>query len=298
MYRVNVSLYAAALTVFISRRKTRVLQNTLLRSHAWWGQNSQLEAQKGQASPPANPGGVSPSHPDSAKTDSSPQDASYPIMQGRNSATDHRFTFHASRFTAPGRDARAKPAVFFSILLISWLWWGPHALSAKGHSGSPGIPPEKAAAYIYAVIKADRTLYTTDIVDRLQAKGVTSASEHWEQENALMLPAQFLQHSGKLAAENGSGIRYRLIGLWPIYRRNAPASDLERNALESLRQNPDLPVTGIVTSGRKQYFQAIYPDLAVSQACIDCHNGHLLSPKRDFKLNDVMGGIAITLPLE
>jgi hypothetical protein len=53
-----------------------------------------------------------------------------------------------------------------------------------------------------------------------------------------------------------------------------------------------------VNSGRKQYFQAIYPDLAVSQACIDCHNGHRLSPKRDFKLNDVMGGIAITIPLE
>ena len=251
----------------------------------------------GQAFPPADPGGVSPSRPDSAKTDSSPQDAPYP-MQGRNSATDHRFTFHASRFTVPGRGARATPAAFFSNLLISWLWLGPHALSAKGQSGSPGIPPEKAAAYIYAVIKADRTLYTTDIVNQLQAKGVTPASEHWEQENALMLPAQFLQHSGKLATENGSGMRYRLIGLWPIYRRNAPASDLERNALESLRKNPDLPVTGIVTSGRKQYFQAIYPDLGVSQACLDCHNGHLLSPKRDFKLNDVMGGIAITLPLE
>jgi len=77
-----------------------------------------------------------------------------------------------------------------------------------------------------------------------------------------------------------------------------PASDLERNALESLRKNPEVPVTGIVTSGRKQYFQAIYPDLAVSPACVDCHNGHLLSPKRDFKLNDVMGGIAITIPLE
>jgi hypothetical protein len=75
-------------------------------------------------------------------------------------------------------------------------------------------------------------------------------------------------------------------------------SDLERNALESLRKNPGVPVTGIVTSGRKQYFQAIYPDLAVSSACVDCHNGHLLSPKRDFKLNDVMGGIAITIPLE
>jgi len=188
-------------------------------------------------------------------------------------------------------------AVALSVL-ICWLWSGSSVLSAKERSGSSGIPPEKAAAYVYAVIKADRTLYTTEIVNRLQAKGVTTASEHWELENALMLPAQFLQHSGKLAAEDGSGIRYRLIGLWPIYQRNAPASDLERNALESLRKSPDLPVTGIVNSGRKQYFQAIYSDLAVSQACIDCHNGHPLSPKRDFKLNDVMGGVAITIPLE
>jgi Protein of unknown function (DUF3365) len=183
-------------------------------------------------------------------------------------------------------------------VLVSGLWWGPAAFSAKERPGSPGIPPEKATAYIYAVIKADRTLYTTEIVNRLQEKGVTTASEHWEQENALMLPAQFLQHAGKLVAENESGVRYRLIGLWPIYQRNTPASELERNALESLRKNPDQPVTGIVTIGRKQYFQAIYPDLAVSTACIDCHNGHLLSPKRNFKLNDLMGGIAITIPLE
>ena len=182
-------------------------------------------------------------------------------------------------------------------VLIAGLW-GPSAFSAKERPGSPGIPVEKVAAYLYAVIKADRTVYTTEIVNRLQEKGVTTASEHWEQENALMLPAQFLQHAGKLAAESGSGIRYRLIGLWPIYRRNAPASDLERSALEALRKNPDQPVTGIVTSGRKQFFQAIYPDVAVSPACINCHNSHRLSTKRDFKLNDVMGGIAITIPLE
>lgn len=184
------------------------------------------------------------------------------------------------------------------LVLMCWLWWAPPAPSAKDRPGSAGIPPEKVAAYVYAVIKADRTVYTTEIVNRLQEKGVTIASEHWEQENTLMLPAQFLHHSSKLAAESGSGIRYRLISLWPIYRRNAPASDLERNALESLRKNPDRPVTGIVTSGRKQYFQAIYPDLAISPACIACHNGHRLSPKRDFTLNDVMGGIAITIPLE
>ena len=56
-------------------------------------------------------------------------------------------------------------------------------------------------------------------------------------------------------------------------------------------------VTGTVVSGRKRYFQAIYADRAISKACVSCHNAHLRSPKRDFKLNDVMGGIVITLPL-
>ena len=54
----------------------------------------------------------------------------------------------------------------------------------------------------------------------------------------------------------------------------------------------------MVTSGKKQYFQAIYPDRAVSGACISCHNHHPLSPKRDFKADDVMGAIAITIPME
>ena len=43
------------------------------------------------------------------------QDAPYP-EQGRSSATDPRFTFHASRFTVPGSEARMPLAAFFSIL--------------------------------------------------------------------------------------------------------------------------------------------------------------------------------------
>ena len=55
---------------------------------------------------------------------------------------------------------------------------------------------------------------------------------------------------------------------------------------------------GEVTSNDKRYFQAIYPDRAVSRACVSCHNAHVESPKRDFKLNDVMGGLVIEVPLD
>ncbi len=185
------------------------------------------------------------------------------------------------------------------VVVATGLGGAAIALHAKDAGSLPaGIPPEKVADYVHAVIEADRTIYTTLIVNRMQEKGIVSAREHWEQDNALPLPAQFLQHSGKLVAEGGGGIRYRLISLWPIYQRNAPATALERKALEIVSAQPGRPFTGIVTSGRKRYFQAVYADRAVSKACVSCHNSHPLSPKRDFKLNDVMGGIAITIPLE
>jgi len=171
-------------------------------------------------------------------------------------------------------------------------------LSAKERTTAVGIAPEKVADYIHAVLEADRSFYTTHIVNRLQDKGIAKATEQWELDNALPLPAQFLQHSGRLVAESGRGIRYRLIGFAPIYQRNAPATEFERKALELLRRQPDRPVTGIVSSGKKEYFQAIYADRAISAACITCHNTHPLSPKQDFSLNEVMGGIAITIPIE
>jgi hypothetical protein len=181
---------------------------------------------------------------------------------------------------------------------LGGLWIGIPFPSAKESPGLFGIVPEKVADYVHAVLEADRAIYTTQVVNRMQEKGIVAAAEHWEHHNALPLPAQFLQHSGRLVAESGRGIRYRLIGLSPIYQRNAPATEFERKALTELQRQPDRPVTGIVSSGKKQYFQAIYSDRAVSSACVTCHNSHPLSPKQDFKLNDVMGGIAITIPME
>lgn len=190
----------------------------------------------------------------------------------------------------------------FQATTIAFLlggFWAVATLHAAKHPATAmGISLEKVADYIHAILEADRTFYTSHIVNRLQEKGVVASTEHWEQDNTLPLPAQFLQHSGRLVAESGRGIRYRLIGFSPIYQRNAPATEFERKALDVLRREPDRPITGIVASGKKQYFQAIYADRAVSSACVTCHNSHPLSPKQNFQLNDVMGGIAITIPLE
>jgi hypothetical protein len=176
---------------------------------------------------------------------------------------------------------------------------GYPALSSGANESSTqiGIPPETVADYLHAVIEADRTFYTIQVVERLQKRGKMVASEDWRISHTLPLPAQFLMESSELAALTGAKIRYRLIGLWPINQQNGPSTDFERKGLEDVRMNPERRYSGIVVSGGERYFQAVYADRAVTQACIGCHNAHPASPKRDFKLNDVMGGIVITIPL-
>lgn len=64
------------------------------------------------------------------------------------------------------------------------------------------------------------------------------------------------------------------------------------------RQGPSKPVGGFVRIDGGRYYQAIYPDRAVVQSCATCHNEHPNSPRRDYKIGDVMGGIIITIPID
>ena len=160
-----------------------------------------------------------------------------------------------------------------------------------------GVSPEVVADYIHAVIEADRTLYATHVVERMNNAGIVIAAEGWKKRNALPLPAQMLLLSGLHVEERGTGLKFRLASLWPIYEKNGPTTEFERTGLQVVAEDPSEPYTGIIKRGDHRYFKAIYADRAVSKACVNCHNGHILSSKRDRKLGDVMGGIIISFPL-
>jgi hypothetical protein len=178
-------------------------------------------------------------------------------------------------------------------------YWGNSSGAKEKDCGTQtGIPAEKAAEYVHAALQSDRTFYTVNVVERLQSKGVVAASENWQTANLLPLPAQFLHESNKLASATKTGIGYRLLSLWPINKRNAAKTEFENRGLQETLKDPDRAYTEVVMNGPDAYLQAIYADKAISQACIGCHNAHPDSPKRDFKQNDVMGGMIISIPLK
>lgn len=159
------------------------------------------------------------------------------------------------------------------------------------------LPLETVSDYIHSVFEADRTVYAKYIVDRLQNENIIYASENWWEENTLLLPAQFLLSSSDLIQNSPLKLGFRLTSLWPINSLNAPSNNFEKEGLESLLKNPTKPVTITKVTDGKKFFQSIYADLAITQACVSCHNDHPRSPKRDFKLNDVIGGLVLTLPV-
>lgn len=159
------------------------------------------------------------------------------------------------------------------------------------------VPLETVVDYIHSVLEADRTFYTVHVVERMQRRGVIASSEKWRSESALPLPAQFFQESSNLAALTGSNVRYRLISLAPINKQNGPRTEFERKALEAVMAHPEQPYKGLVKEEGGRYFQAVYADHAVSPSCVTCHNADPRSAKRDYKLNDVLGGVVIAIPV-
>lgn len=162
----------------------------------------------------------------------------------------------------------------------------------------PGIPPETVTDYIHAIIEAHRTFYTIHVVERMQKQGGASAAENWRtQKKTLPLPAQFLKEASDLSSLTGMEVHYRLISLWPINHQNGPDDESEKKGLETVRERPEQAATNTVKIGNQTYFQAIYADRAVSQSCIGCHNTHPHSPKKDFKIGDIMGALVIEIPI-
>ena len=165
-------------------------------------------------------------------------------------------------------------------------------------AAAEGIPYRQVADMLYRVLSADREVYTRMVIQRLtEDQKIITASEHFEDDRALPLPAQMFRFGAELVADDTEDFSYSLLSLDPINKKNGPGTDLEKEGLEYVADNPGKNFYGEEELGGQRYFAAVYPDFAVSDACASCHNDHKDSPRTDIKVGDVMGGVVIRMPV-
>lgn len=172
------------------------------------------------------------------------------------------------------------------------------------------VSARRAADMVHAALAADRAVYTREVVQRLTAvqrvrvidpqrgEVALEAREDWKSEHgALPLPAQMFRMGAEAVLKQESGLSYLLLSPWPINRQNRARTDVEERALDAITSSRQPLYTTEELAGTS-YFVAVYPDVAVSAACVTCHNAHPDSPRHDFAEGDVMGGLVVRFPLD
>jgi hypothetical protein len=188
-----------------------------------------------------------------------------------------------------------------SCLLLAAVGTAAWALSQseeKSHKLT-SVSMRKMADSLHAVIAADRQVYSRAVIQRLHTdEKRLLASEDWRAHHGLPVHAQMLRMAATSIQTEGAEFSYTLRSLWPINASHGPQTKVEQEGLETVTHQPESPYYTEETLGGRSYFTAVYADRASLTSCVDCHNQHPGSPRRDFRLHDVMGAIVVRIPLE
>lgn len=190
------------------------------------------------------------------------------------------------------------------LLTTAALATAASTLAIAGDGGDQTVTVKAMADALHLVMDSDRTVYTKTIVNRLVKKErVIKASEHFEDDKALALPAQMFRFGAELVHKRAESMpdvnfSYSLQSLWPVNKQNAPKTDAEKAGLKYVAEHKGQNYYTTETLGGQKYFTAVYADTGVAPVCVACHNAHPDSPKKDFKLGDVMGGVVIRIPVK
>jgi serine/threonine protein kinase len=151
------------------------------------------------------------------------------------------------------------------------------------------------------ILEEVNNVYSEDVVERAKVKGVEATHDYATRKGAIPLPATLTIDLGKHISEKSeSGVQVRLYSDHPFRSRTdgGAKDDFERDALDHYRQHDDAGAFY-----RFEDFQG-RPALRYAKAqrmqktCVQCHNGHDDSNKKDWKEGDVAGVLEIIRPLD
>jgi serine/threonine protein kinase len=169
-------------------------------------------------------------------------------------------------------------------------------------------------------------VYYSKVNKNLLDGGVV-VSQHWEgRPGEMPFPATFTIGLGEQIANKGtSGVKVRLYSDYPFASRKKKSGwrpddekmaqrdrgqkepwppfldhldDFEKMALRELRKDPDTPVYRFEHMDDRPVLRLATARRLTLQSCVNCHNTHLESTKKDWKVGDVRGVLEIVRPLD
>ncbi|HYB09569.1 MAG TPA: adenylate/guanylate cyclase domain-containing protein [Alphaproteobacteria bacterium] len=160
---------------------------------------------------------------------------------------------------------------------------------------------QRQARDLNSIITSVRSYYANNVVSRvLTAPGGVRVVHNYEAiPGAIPIPATLSLELGDVVKAQQSNVTYRFISDYPFEGRAPHEMDaFERDALATLRADSEQLLYDVSASGLSDRVRVVAP-IIMGSTCVDCHNSHPASPKRDWKIGDVRGiqEIVITQPI-
>jgi len=155
------------------------------------------------------------------------------------------------------------------------------------------------AEAIQRQVTADRRYYSLRVVPAASEAQVEVTNHYRDRGRpAIPLPTTFVREVAEDLSSTATRTEYKLamLSLFPVNPRKGPRNETEREMMKANFKDAQ-PREHLIDAGPDTFYTLYVPDLANAQSCVNCHNALPESPKKNYVLGDVMGSLAITIPL-
>lgn len=153
------------------------------------------------------------------------------------------------------------------------------------------------AATIASYVARLRAYYTANVVAKATRNGLKVSHDHLA-DNTLPLPATLVHElNEQLQGEGHASVR--LYSPYPFpWRKGGGLHDAtDREEWEILSKQPKRVLSRTVTERGEPVLRYAVADVMSVAACVNCHNSHASSPKRDWKLGATRGVLLVSVPM-
>ena len=147
--------------------------------------------------------------------------------------------------------------------------------------------------------KTLRAYYTAQVVNKVKGASAMKVSFAHDAPDTIPLPATMIHELSETLSKSSSGTTLKLYSAYPFPNRGKRKLDaFGEAALASFAKDPDSVFVKSEKLAGKSVVRVAVADRMAAEACVNCHNTHPDSPKKDWKLNDVRGALEVVVPIE
>ena len=155
-----------------------------------------------------------------------------------------------------------------------------------------------SAAYLQ-ILNDTQRFYARKIVAPSEKNGISIRKDFSDHPNAIPNPATFMHGLVEELSVTYDTSKFRFFSRYPLYLRptSGPQDDFEEDALAFFEDQPDAQTFSRIEDFDGERMSRYAVAIRMTKSCVRCHNEHVDSPKRDWKLGDLRGVQSISQPV-